>query len=204
MGTLDPVLADVATQVGISIRNASSLLSTLLSEITQCPGGLLTFLDRLRSAGFSEFVDSCLGSAAPRQISSSALETALGHEWIEKAATPAGLTVSTAASALTFLLPALIQRLTPGGVVPKRIPSDILAYVQRSAATAKLGKQVASKVANQGATKTVAPAWLWPVLLVLALVLVGYWFWSLRRSLKTASMEEQTQTRFGERFQNRR
>jgi len=181
MGTLDPVLVDVATQVGISTSKAAALLSSLLSTMTMAPG-LATFVDRFRQAGYGEIMASWLGGSL-RPISSSELETVLGREWIDTAATTAGLSFPAATEALSFLLPQLIQRLTPGGVVPSRIPSDVLAYVQpaKPQAVAKpLGQGKHS--ASRKAATTAAPHWLWPALVVLTFVLLGCWFWIVRHS----------------------
>lgn len=189
MGTLDPVLVDIATQVGISTPKTATLLSAVLSQITEWPGGLAAFLERFRSAGLSDLVASWLGGSVPRQISSSALETALSREWIESAATTAGLSISTAESALAFLLPGLIQHLTPGGLVPTRIPSDILAYMRRGDPSANANQREASHGTARRAKQPGAPSWLWPLLAVLALVLLGYCFWSMRHATKNAGIE---------------
>jgi uncharacterized protein YidB (DUF937 family) len=191
MGTLDPVLVDIATQVGISATKTASLLSSLLSGIAEAPGGMPAFLDRFRSAGFSDLVGSWLGGASTQPLSSSSLESAVGHDWIEKAASNAGLSFSTAASALTFMLPGLIQRLTPGGVVPTRIPADILAYIRRPNPAATVNPRKASRAAERRAKEAGAPLWLWPVLALLVLVLLGYWFWTVRHAAKTTQGDEE-------------
>src|SRR5277367_6266545 len=126
MGTLDPVLADVGTQFGISNSKTTSLLSGLMSLFTESPGGLSAFLDRLRKAGLGDFVSSWLGGSSPRPIASNALESAIGRDTIDKIASRAGLSFTTASSALAFMLPNIIQRLTPGGAIPARLPLDIV------------------------------------------------------------------------------
>src|SRR5277367_1413369 len=129
MGTLDPVLADVGTQFGISNSKTTYLLSGLMSLFTESPGGLSAFLDRLRKAGLSDFVSSWIGDSSPRPIASNTLESAIGRDTIDKIASKAGLSLTTASSALAFMLPNIIHRLTQGGVVPTRLPLDIVPSV---------------------------------------------------------------------------
>jgi outer membrane protein OmpA-like peptidoglycan-associated protein/uncharacterized protein YidB (DUF937 family) len=194
MGTLDTVLADVGTQFGISGSKSTSLLSGLLSMITETPGGMAGFLDRFRQAGLSEVVSSWVGGNTPRPISNTALETAVGREGIDRIASKAGLSFATAASALSYMLPGLIQRLTPGGVVPNRLPSDILPYASSATAAVAAGTREAA-LAVERRVKSRAPAWLWPLLAVLALFLLGFWFWSSRQNVNNAAFNVADQVR---------
>jgi len=189
MGTLDPILVDVATEVGISTSKTASLLSTLLSSITETPKGLAGFLERFRNAGYSEVVASWLGGT-PRSLSDAELETTMGRDWIEKAAAKASLPSFTATSALAFMLPRVIQRLTPGGIASSRIPSDVLPYIQCAGSPPQTRSGGAQRVVpKRNAKPTAAPPWLWPVLLVLAILLLGSWYWSHRHSAKDTRIE---------------
>ena len=194
MGTLDTVLTDVGTQFGISGSKSTSLLSGLLSMITETPGGLAGFLDRFRKAGLSDVVSSWVGGTTPRPLSNTALETAVGHDGIDRIASKAGLSFSTAASALSYMVPGLVQRLTPGGVIPNRLPNDILAYASSATAAVAAGTREAA-LAVERRVKSGAPAWLWPLLAVLVLFLLGYWFWGSRQTVKNAAFDVADQVR---------
>ena len=134
MGTLDAVLAEASNQFGISSTKTTSLLSGLLAMINEMPGGLGAFVDRLRKSGLGDFVSSWLGSGEPRPISSTSLEAAIGRDSIDKLASRAGLSYSTAASALAFMVPKTVNRLAPGGVIPTHFSSDVLAYANSATA----------------------------------------------------------------------
>jgi outer membrane protein OmpA-like peptidoglycan-associated protein/uncharacterized protein YidB (DUF937 family) len=192
MGTLDAMLAEAGTQFGINSSKATSLLSGLLSMIQET-GGLGAFIDRLRKAGLGDFVSSWMGSGAPRQISGSTIETALGHDTVDKLASKAGLSFSTAASAVAFMLPNLIQRLTPGGVVPTHLPSDVLAYAGSATSAVAAGARQAAYATERVVKKAGTPAWLWPLVILLAVFLLGYWLWNSRQApTKTVfNIEEQ-------------
>src|SRR5579862_9821321 len=128
MGTFDAILSQAGTEFGLNTSKTTSLLSGLVALINETPGGLGAFIERLRKSGLGDFVSSWMGNGQPRPISSSTLEAALGHDSIDKIASKAGLSFSTAASALALMLPNLIQRLTPGGIIPTHLPSELLSY----------------------------------------------------------------------------
>jgi uncharacterized protein YidB (DUF937 family) len=92
MGVLDSVLSEVGSQFGISSTSAGSLLSGLLSFISQQDGGVGGFLDRFRRAGVGNLVTSWLGGDA-RPVGADAVENALGHDAIDRLATKSGLTL---------------------------------------------------------------------------------------------------------------
>jgi len=193
MGTLDAVLTDVGTQFGISGSKTTSLLSSLLSMITDTPGGLGAFLERFRQAGLGDLVSSWIGGSNPRPLSSTALETAVGRDTIDKIASKAGLSFSTAASALSFMLPNLIQRLTPAGVIPSRLPNDILAYAGSATSAVAAGTREAAYAVERKVKS--GASWLWPLLAAIALLLLGFWFWGSRQSLKNAAFDVADQVR---------
>ena len=153
--------------------------------ITETPGGLGAFLDRLRKGGLGDFVSSWLGGSSPRPISSNTLEAALGHGPIDKIASKAGLSFSTVSSALAFMLPNIIRRLTPGGVIPTHLSSDMLSYASSATSTVAAGTRQAAYAAERAVKKAGVPAWLWPLLAALAIVVLGYWFWNSRASVQT-------------------
>ncbi|HEY1468107.1 MAG TPA: OmpA family protein [Candidatus Acidoferrum sp.] len=195
MGPLDAVLAEASNQFGISTAKSTSLLSGLLAMINEMPGGLGAFVDRLRKAGLGDFVSSWLGSGEPRQISSTSLEAAIGRDSIDKLASKAGLSYATAASALAFMVPKLVTRLAPGGVIPTHFSSDVLAYAGSATGAVAAGTRRAAQATERAAQKAGAPAWLWPVLALLGVFLVGYWIWSSRQTARNVAWDPAEQVR---------
>lgn len=192
MGTFDAVLADARTQFGLNTVKTSSILSGLLSMITETPGGLGAFLDRLRKGGLGDFVSSWLGGSSPRPIPSNTLEAAIGHGPIDKIASKTGLSFSTVSSALAFMLPNIIHRLTPGGVIPAHLTSDRLSYASSATSTVCDGTRQAAYAAERAVKKAGVPAWLWPLLAALAIVVLGYWFWNSRLSVQNTAFNVET------------
>ena len=177
MGILDSVLTETGSQLGISTRSAGSVLSGLLAFINQEDGGVAAFLDRFRRAGGSNLVSSWLVGDA-RVVSAGAVENAMGHQTIDRIGARAGLSFSTASSAIALMLPKLVQRLAPGGVVPKSLSPDVLSYVTAaipSATAASVDAAGARAAANLGARR-----FAWPLLAMLLAAGLFLWWFALR------------------------
>ncbi|HXZ79227.1 MAG TPA: OmpA family protein [Terriglobales bacterium] len=194
MGALDMVLNEVENRFGMSTTSAGSLLSSLLTFITQQDGGLSGFLDRFQRAGLGSWVKSWLGGDA-KAIAPESVENVLGRNTIETMATKAGLSTSTATSAVAAMLPALIQKLAPGGTIPTRLPSDIMSYISGPTAALASGTRQAVYAAERAAEKTGISRWLWPLLALIVLALLGLWFWNRREPVKTSAFNVQEQLR---------
>ena len=197
MGTLDAILTEAGTQFGLSNSKASSLLSSLLSVINETPGGLGAFLDRFRKVGFGESVSAWLGNAQPRSISETALESAVGREWIDKIGSRAGVSYSTATSALGFMIPNLVHRLAPGGIVPTRLSADVLAYAGSATSAVAAGAREKAYAGERAVKRAGTPAWLWPILALLGVFLIGYWIWNSRNTATSTAFNLEEQVRLG-------
>jgi outer membrane protein OmpA-like peptidoglycan-associated protein/uncharacterized protein YidB (DUF937 family) len=195
MGTFDAILTEAGTQFGLSNSKASSLLSSFLSLINETPGGLGSFLDRFRKAGLGDSVSSWLGGATPRPLTSTTLESTVGHDWIDKIASKAGLSSSTASSVLAFMIPNLVQRLAPGGAIPSRLPADVLAYAGSATSAVAAGAREAAYAAEGAVKKVGVPAWLWFILGLLAIVLIGFWIFGSRQTVKNTAFNLEEQVR---------
>ena len=183
MGVLDSVVKDVGSQLGISSSSAGAVLSGLLSVISLEDGGVGGFLDRFRRAGVGSLVASWFGGDV-KAVSADAVEGALGHDTIDGIASRAGLSFSTAASAIAIMLPKVIRRLAPGGAIPSRLSPDYASYITGpTAAMASGARQAAAYSANTLTRSAGLGRYLWPLLaLLLVTGLVFYW---LARSATT-------------------
>ena len=93
-----------------------SMLRTLVS--TERGRGLSAIVQRFRDAGLGDAVSSWIAVGRNQAISPEELQQGLGTHRVRNLAQCAGLTEGAAASALATLLPAVIDRLTPDGVIP--------------------------------------------------------------------------------------
>src|SRR5262245_268458 len=181
MGVLDSVMNETGSELGISTNSSRSVMSGLLSVISQEDGGFGGFLDRFRRAGSGNVVSSWLTGDA-RPVSTETVENALGHSTIERIGSRAGLSFSTAASAIALMIPKLTRLLAPGGAIPRTLSPDIRSYISAPAAA------VSSNVAAAADTITrprSAGRFLWPLLLLLAGILLVMWLVNRAPSVTT-------------------
>src|SRR4030095_10361567 len=181
MGAMDVLVNEVDSKFGLGAGKASSLLTALLALIQEQRGGLAGFLDRFRNAGLGDMVSKWLTGGPAQPVSSQSLETALGQNTLSSIASRTGFAVSPAASALGFLVPKLIQTLAPGGAIPTRLPSDALSYLTGATGMVTAGARQAVHAAEQSGLRR----WLWPIVALLAALLL-FAFWPKGRPATTA------------------
>ncbi len=176
MSTLNSVINDVGSQLGIGSNSSSSVLSGLLSVINSEAGGVGAFLDRFKRAGVGSVVTSWLGGDTNKPVTADTVENVIGHDTISGIASRAGISFTAAASAIALMLPKLIQRIAPGGAIPTRLSPDLLSYITGpTSAVASGARQVAAYSTDAVRQSPGIGRYLWPLL---ALLLVGgllYW-----------------------------
>ncbi len=112
----EQLINETATRFNLSAGSVSALVGELLSMITnERTGGAEGFVDQFRRAGLGDVVTSWFGGKEGRTISPAHVESALGATALDKLAGSSGLTRGVVTSALSFLLPKVIGRLTPSG-----------------------------------------------------------------------------------------
>ncbi len=126
MSLLDTLMkrADLGSVAGMMAKNpqllgaAAALLSPSDSSVGGS-GGLTAIMGSLRGNGLGDQVSSWIGSGANKAIDANQLTSALGSDTMSQFANKAGIDVAEAGSALSSLLPALIDQLTPDGNEPQ-------------------------------------------------------------------------------------
>jgi len=119
MSTLDPVLAQVGYP-GPGVLEAAALLQHLEQRLGR-PGGaalLGPILDGFERQGLAHLAASWVSTAPNLAITPAQMRQGLGDAVLGQLAHAAGLTPPAAATALTVLLPFVIDRLTPTGAMP--------------------------------------------------------------------------------------
>jgi uncharacterized protein YidB (DUF937 family)/outer membrane protein OmpA-like peptidoglycan-associated protein len=98
---------------------AGSLLSSLLGLIANPEnGGFGGFVERFKDAGLGDLAESWITTGDNAPISDEQLESALGADTINAVADQSGVDNATAASALGFMTPRVVDALTPDGEIP--------------------------------------------------------------------------------------
>lgn len=119
MSLFDSIINETRQKFNLGENKANVLLSVLLGMMTDRKGkGLNGFLERFNRAGLSGVSSSWVNSDANTHISNEQLESALGNGTIQGIAEKIGTDYQTAISATAFMLPHLVDNLTPNGVVP--------------------------------------------------------------------------------------
>lgn len=108
---------------------ALQLVQMLLALMTnKDSGGLAGFLEKFKAAGLGPIVQSWLGGGPGAQaVSNGQLEQALGASGgpIAILTRQVGAARENVTSALGYLIPALVGKLTPGGNLPSTLPADV-------------------------------------------------------------------------------
>ena len=158
----DLIIREAASRFGLGDK-AGPLVQMLLAYLTnKDTGGLSGFISKLTSSGLGNVAQSWLGGGAGAlPVSSAQIESLMGGQGglISNITSKLGIGGSTATSALGFLLPMVIGKLTPGGTVPTSLSSDVMGFISggTSAATVATSKVVSDAgTASLGATQAAA------------------------------------------------
>lgn len=176
-------------------NKAENLISALLALMTDTTrGGFAGFLDRFNQAGLGDLVSSWIGSDSNTPISNEQVESALGEENLRDVANQSGLDYATATSATAMVLPRLIDNLTPDGEVPDEasLLTGIGGYLGGATAATGAFDRVGNATEDALGTRhdmmhrADAPVdgfdddsplkWIIPLLLLVLLVIMGFWF----------------------------
>lgn len=129
MTILEPIINEVSERFGLRGK-AGPLMTALLSLISnERTGGLQGFLDQFRRAGLGDLVSSWVSQGANTSLTTEQLERAAGGNTISRIASHVNIPRATAGSALAFMIPKVVELLTPEGVVPTRMPAWVNSYL---------------------------------------------------------------------------
>ena len=109
MGLLDGLLGGV---IGAE-------MATVVNGLIEKHGGVQGIVSQLQQQGLGATVKSWVGTGPNQPISPDQVHQAFGQDTIAALAAKAGLNPQELAQKLAQILPQAIDKLTPGGVVPK-------------------------------------------------------------------------------------
>jgi uncharacterized protein YidB (DUF937 family) len=109
MGMFDSILGGF---VGVEMANA-------VNHLIEQHGGVAGIVGELQSKGLGEAVKSWISTGPNQPVSPSQLHQALGPDVIQQLAAKTGLNPQDLLAKLSTVLPTAIDKLTPGGVVPR-------------------------------------------------------------------------------------
>ena len=151
----DLIIREAASRFGLGDK-AGPLVQMLLAYLTnKDTGGLSGFISKLTGSGLGNVAQSWLGGGAGAlPVSSSQIESLMGGQGglLGNITSKLGIGGSTASSALGFLLPMVIGKLTPGGTVPTSLSSDVMGFITGGASAATVAASKVVGNASQAAT----------------------------------------------------
>ena len=167
------LIREAAARFGLGDK-APALIQLLLACMTgKETGGLAGFLEKFKAAGLGPIVQSWLGGGpAARPISNSQLETALGGSGgpLPLITSRLDLPRDSVTSALGYLLPTLVGKLTPGGNTPSTLPPEIASF----AAAGQALLAAPSDDENAARNRAGLGKWLPWVIVVVAVIILIY------------------------------
>ena len=94
-------------------------MATVVNRLIEKHGGVSGIVTQLEQQGLGATVKSWVGTGPNQPISADQVHQAIGADTIQEIAAKFGLTPQDLAHKLSQVLPQAIDKLTPGGVVPK-------------------------------------------------------------------------------------
>ena len=148
MAIFDSLINEVAQKFGLGDK-AGGLLGALLSLITSSEGGGLSgLISKFTGAGLGNVVNSWISRGENTALTGDQLSSVLGSDTIQNLADKAGISTAAATPALAYMLPKVVDGLTPDGVVPTSLPETIMGYI--SGLGGMLGKGVGTVTGAAG------------------------------------------------------
>lgn len=123
MGLLDGVLGQVIGKVGGNDQ-AMKMVETVAGMIGGGGGaggsgaGLQGLVEKFQAGGLGDLAASWIGTGDNKAVTADQVRSALGDDEVQRVADEAGVSKDEAASGLAALLPELVDKVTPDGLVP--------------------------------------------------------------------------------------
>jgi uncharacterized protein YidB (DUF937 family) len=92
---------------------------TVVNGILEKHGGLQGVVNEFERNGLGPTVQSWVGTGANQPISPDEVHRAIGPDLLQQLAAKSGMSVQDLAKALSQVLPQAVDKMTPGGTIPK-------------------------------------------------------------------------------------
>jgi OmpA-OmpF porin, OOP family len=140
MTILEPIINEVSEQFGLRGKAGPTMNALLIVMSNERTGGLQGFLDQFRRAGLGETVSSWVSRGSNTPITTEQLERAIGNDTVNRITSNVGVARAAGASALAYMIPRVVDLLTPEGVVPSRLPAWVNSYLSGVTARPEPGR----------------------------------------------------------------
>lgn len=183
------IIGEADSKFELGTKNAEELLAAILDFIKR--DGFSAFFARFENAGLGDLANSWVGRDANTPISYEQTESAFGENTLRGFADKAGADYKTATEATAFMIPHIVDELTPSGTMPN--DADLAAMLDGGLPAANTAGMVAGEpfdrvdasvgsaavdefaVDNSGDENPVLK-WLLPLVILAILLVLGFWF----------------------------
>lgn len=118
MGLFDSVINEAREKFDLGDK-VNDLLSVLITMITaKANGGFGGFLESFNKAGLGDLASSWVNSGANMPISYEQTESVFGEQTLKEMSEETGIDYKTTTSATAFMVPHIVDELTPNGEIP--------------------------------------------------------------------------------------
>jgi len=118
MSILDAIMGSAERHPELNQDQHSSLIQTALQMFGN-QNGISSLQQNAQSHGLGQIVQSWIGNGNNQPIDQSQVQGLVGEDRINQLASRAGVSHSLASSALSRILPVIVDKLTPQGKLPK-------------------------------------------------------------------------------------
>ncbi|MGH7106968.1 MAG: YidB family protein [Acetobacteraceae bacterium] len=94
-------------------------MATVVNDLIAQHGGVQGLVQQLHDKGLGDAAKSWVGTGPNQSLTLQQVHQAFGSQMISDLAAKAGMNPQDLAQKLSYLLPQAVDRLTPGGLVPK-------------------------------------------------------------------------------------
>jgi uncharacterized protein YidB (DUF937 family) len=94
-------------------------MTQVVTKLIEDHGGVQGIVSELQAKGLGDTVQSWISPGANQPVSPDQLRQALGPDMMAQLAAKLGVTPDVMAAKLSEVLPQAMDKLTPGGVIPK-------------------------------------------------------------------------------------
>lgn len=134
MGLFDGVAGGLGQMLGGQAQGAGAenpMLQAVMGLLANngSVGGLGGMVEKFQQGGLGDVVQSWIGTGANQAVSAGQLQQVLGSGVIGDLAAKLGIQPEQAANELSQVLPAVVDKLTPGGQLPAQ--GDLMATAQQ-------------------------------------------------------------------------
>lgn len=118
MSILDTIMGSAERHPELNEDQHSSLVQSALQMFGN-QNGISSLQQNAQSHGLGHIVQSWIGNGNNQPVDGSQVEGLVGEDRVNQLATRAGVSRSQASSALSRILPIIVDKLTPQGKLPK-------------------------------------------------------------------------------------